>query len=71
MSREQAVISTQAAWQRVALGGLILPLTVIIVLMTPAFLVLPFFACGREFVLKLVDGLTAWARAIVPKADAK
>ncbi|MEV6155873.1 hypothetical protein AB0L53_36585 [Nonomuraea sp. NPDC052129] len=64
--------SIQAAWQRVALCGLlVLPLAVIIVLMTPAFLVLPFFACGREFALKLVDRLTAWARVIVPKADAK
>ncbi|MEW9554695.1 hypothetical protein [Nonomuraea sp. NPDC050783] len=66
------MISTNATWQRVALCALlVLPLAATIVLMTPAFVVLPFFACGREFVLKLVDKLTAWARVIVPRADAR
>lgn len=36
-----------------------------------AFVVLPFFACGREFILKLVDKFTVWARVIVPRTDAK
>ncbi|WP_433434481.1 hypothetical protein [Nonomuraea sp. CA-141351] len=61
-----------ATWQRVVLAALlVMPVVAVIVLMTPAFLVLPFSTPGREFILKLLDKITAWARVIVPKADAK
>ncbi|MBN6054210.1 hypothetical protein JYK22_19870, partial [Nonomuraea sp. RK-328] len=66
------MIVLNATWQRVALCGLLaVPLALIIACMTPALLVLPFFASGREFILKLLDKITAWARAIVPKIDVK
>lgn len=66
------MILINATWQRVALCALlVLPLTVVIALMSPAFVVLPFFAAGREFILKLIDKVTAWARVIVPKGDTK
>ncbi|MBB5083967.1 hypothetical protein [Nonomuraea endophytica] len=65
------MIVMNATWQRVALGGLLVfPLALVILLMTPAFLVLPFFTAGREFILKLVDRITTWARVIAPKSDA-
>ena len=66
------MIVINATWQRVALCGLLaVPLALVIVCMVPALLVLPFFASGREFILKLLDKITAWARAIVPRVDAK
>ncbi|GAA2414513.1 hypothetical protein [Nonomuraea africana] len=66
------MIVLNATWQRVALSGLlVIPLALVIVLMTPAFLLLPFVPSGREFILTLVDKITAWARVIVPKTDAK
>ena len=66
------VIVVNATWQRVALCGLlVVPLALVIVLMTPAFLVLPFSTAGREFILKLLDKIAVWARVIVPKIDAK
>ncbi|MGI5273360.1 hypothetical protein ACQEUU_29725 [Nonomuraea sp. CA-218870] len=59
-------------WQRVALAALLIaPVILIVILMTPALLVLPFFATGREFILKLFDKMTTWARVVLPKAEAK
>ncbi|WP_162795871.1 hypothetical protein [Nonomuraea lactucae] len=66
------MIVINATWQRVVLGGLlVLPLALIITVMIPALVVLPFFSAGREFLLKLIDKFIAWARIIVIKADAK
>lgn len=66
------MIVINATWQRVALCGLlVIPLVLVIVLMTPAFVVLPFSKAGRTFILKLVDKIATWAEVIMPKADAK
>ncbi|WP_431912908.1 hypothetical protein [Nonomuraea jabiensis] len=66
------MIVINATWQRVVLGALLVfPLALIIAVMIPALIVLPFFSAGREFLLKLIDKFISWARVIALKADAK
>lgn len=59
-------------WRQVAICALLLvPLVLIIVLMSPAFLVLPFLEKGREFIPGIVDKGTEWVRIVVSKIETK
>ncbi|MFC5835969.1 hypothetical protein [Nonomuraea insulae] len=66
------MIVFHATWQRVALCALLMvPVTLAILLMTPSWLVLPFFAGGRDFILRVCDAITEWVRIIAAAKSAK
>ncbi len=49
-------IIIHAAWQRVAFGAIfVIPLILIILLMIPVFLCLPFSERARQFILNVLD----------------
>ncbi|GAA0995605.1 hypothetical protein GCM10009555_089950 [Acrocarpospora macrocephala] len=64
------MIVINGTWQRVAFCALlVIPMALVIILMTPAFVILPFSKAGRMFILALIGRLTSWARVVVPKKD--
>jgi hypothetical protein len=64
------MIVIHATWQRVALALVfVLPILLIIVLMIPSFLCLPFSEKGRQFVLKVLDKGLQLVRYIMPRDE--
>ncbi|MET8382484.1 hypothetical protein ABZV14_05710 [Streptosporangium canum] len=59
------MITVLAAWHRVAIIALlVVPLVIVILLMSPGLVVLPFSEKGREFILKLIDKGVQWVKAL-------
>ncbi|MFF4197855.1 hypothetical protein [Nonomuraea sp. NPDC001831] len=64
------MIVIHATWQRVALAAIFaLPLVLVILLMSPSFVLLPFSEKGRQFALKVLDKGLELAKCILPGAE--
>ncbi|MFC6080143.1 hypothetical protein [Sphaerisporangium aureirubrum] len=62
------MIVFNATWQRIALGALLIfPVILVILLMSPALLILPFGENGREFILDVMDKMTTWLKILAGK----